>query len=172
MNEPPQPEYTVVERDGRLVVEKVAEARPGRLSKIRLPELPALRSDVWTIGQSLLTRFIGPDITEDGHALMTASQLEPFIKLSARPYDLYYLTPRQQAIIGYLAALQSNGAILIVIGGAFMMAFGTWLIWLFMLGGVAAATMTTYFMDDYKAIALQEYTPTAPAPEQAAPPAP
>jgi hypothetical protein len=91
--------------------------------------------------------------------LLTASQLEDYIKLSARPFDVYFLSPRQQAIIGYLAQIQKNGVTLAMAAGAILLFFGPVFMWLFIPGAILAASLTTYFRDEYYAIQRQLYEP-------------
>ncbi|HEX4847836.1 MAG TPA: hypothetical protein VFV30_06805 [Novosphingobium sp.] len=166
MTEPPKPQYTVVEREGRLVVEKAGEPAKGRLGKIPFPGLTPSNFDWLKTGQALLTRYYSPKLTDDGQAVMPASQLEPYIKLSARPDDLYYLTPRQQAIIGYLTALHRNGIIVFVVITAMAVIFESGVFLLAIALAIATATLTTYFKDEYEAIRQQLYVPaTPPAPE-------
>lgn len=172
MSEPPKPEYVVVERDGRLVAEKVGQARPGRLAKVQLPKMPLLKFDWLETGQSLLARSHSYDLTAEGDALLTASQLENYIKLSARPFDLYFLSPRQQAIIGYLAQIHKNGVTLAMIAGAILLFFGQVFMWLFIPGAILAASLTTYFRDEYFAIHQQLYEPPTSDVAGANPPPP
>lgn len=162
MEEPPKPEFTVVERDGRLVVEKVEHPRKASLEKVRLPKLPQVRFDWIRLGQGLLARLHSFDLTEDGHALLTASQLEDSIKLSARPYDLYYLTPRQQAIIGYVGALQRWGffALILTVLVATLM-FDVSPFWPMLAWAIISLPLMTYFKDEYEAIRQQLYEPAA-----------
>ncbi len=162
MEQPPKPEYTVVERDGRLVVEKVEEARKVNFDNVRVPKLPPLEFDWIKLGQALLARFHSFDLTEDGHALLSASQLEDSIKLSARPYDLFYLTPRQQAIIGYVTMANRWGFFLVAaVVVVFALLFGASLFWLVMIGAIAALPLKAYFKDEYEGIAQQLYEPPA-----------
>ncbi len=162
MEEPPKPEFTVVERDGRLVVEKVEQPRKASLENVRLPRLPQLTFDWIRLGEGLLARLHSFDLTEAGHALLTASQLEDGIKLSARPYDLYYLTPRQQAIIGYLGALQRWGfvvLILTVLVSTLILDVSPF--WPMLAWAIFSLPLMTYFKDEYEAIRQQLYEPAA-----------
>jgi hypothetical protein len=163
MDEPPQPEYTVVERDGRLVVEKVGETRKASFTDFRPPKLPPLEFDWIRLGQTVFARLLSFDLTEDGHAVITVSQLEDSIKLSARPYDLYYLTPRQQAIIGFITMLHRWGILMLLPTLlVFTFIFDASPFWLMLMMAMAALPLTTYFKDEYEAIRQQIYEPPAP----------
>lgn len=163
MDQPPQPEFKVVERDGRLVVEKAEKTSKVNLANVRLPKAPPLQFDWIRLGQALFARLHSFDLTEDGHALLSVSQLEDSIKLSARPYDLFYLNPRQQAIIGFMTVLHRWG-ILILIPTllVFTFIFDASPFWLIMVTAMASWPLTAYFKDEYEAIHQQIYEPPAP----------
>lgn len=162
MDEPPQPEYKVVERDGQLVVEKTGQSRKAGDANARPPKVPTMRFDWIKLGQALFARLHSFDLTEDGHAVVTVSQLENSIKLAARPYDLYYLTPRQQAIIGFIAVVRRWGILMLLPTlFVFTFIFDASPFWLMLMMAMAALPLTTYFKDEYEAIHQQVYEPPA-----------
>ncbi|WP_309750421.1 hypothetical protein [Novosphingobium sp.] len=164
MIEPPKPEYNIVEREGRLVVEKTGEAphKPA-LRGWSLPKQPSLRLDWIALGQKLLARRHTFETTEDGRALLTADQLASTVKLSARGDDLHYLTPRQQAMIGVLGVKDDTGAT-IAIGVAALFLLGIFgIFWLVVVLFIAVATLSGYFESEYDAIQHQQYVPPDPS---------
>lgn len=100
-SEPPR-DYRIVERDGKLVVERDGEKQPAGAPTGRSLALPKL-----SIREKGIELFLGrfdAQLTAEGDAIVSASQLadyEKLLKLDARSYDEFYLTPAQQAVLGW-----------------------------------------------------------------------
>lgn len=159
MDEPPPPPFRIVERDGRLVVEKTGEQAPPPRSG-RAWTLPRIPRDPLALGRALFSRHFAAEQTADGQVAVTAAQLRGFIELSAPDDALYALSPRQQALLGFMAIPRSptygaGAAVLAiaafaVVGPAVMIVF---------VGLFLAAS--TYFKDDFEAIQGQQVAPPA-----------
>jgi hypothetical protein len=168
MIEAPKPEYRIVEREGRLVVEQEdAPSKPATARGWQFPKLSGQRFDWLAYGQKLLAQRHTFETAPDGNALLTADQLASTVKLSARGDDLYYLTARQQAMIGYLGLRDNSGAVIAgAVGALFLLGvFG--MFWMIVVLFIAFATLSSYFKSEYDAIQHQRHLPTeasAPAP--------
>ncbi len=99
MSNPPKPDYEIIERDGLLVVER-QDAPKKR--KLHLPRLAIPRISFSKFGTNLFRRQEYLDFDEAGNAIIYATTLKTLLNLDARDGDRYYITERQQAILGYV----------------------------------------------------------------------
>ncbi len=99
MIDPPKPNYEIIEREGLLVVER--QDAPQK-SKFHLPRLAIPRISFSKFGTKLFRSREYTDFDEAGNAIVYASTLRAVLHLDARDGDRYYVTARQQAILGYV----------------------------------------------------------------------
>lgn len=98
MRELPAPKFKIEERDGQLVVIEEKQRKRPRL-RLPRPKLPALRFEEW--GIALFRRRHFPDYNDVGDAFVLASALDIIETIDARSDDWFWLTPRQQAVLGW-----------------------------------------------------------------------
>lgn len=169
MEKGPRRNFQIVERDGRLVVEREHGTPSSRLRlRLRAFDLPNLSWRRW--GLKLFQRRHYFDLTTDGDAILSADSLSRYLKLDARSYDLYYISPDQQALLGWsgvanYAAIAACALFYLLVG---ILDFPVLLVVaLFVVLTLAAQH---FLKDATSSIAYQRYEPTeaeSPEPEPA-----
>lgn len=156
MSDLPKNEYRLVKRGNKYRVERTGQQA---VSALRLPTITQLKDRVRDFGLDRFHNVLNPEMTEDGYALLRADQLSHLVKLDARSDDLYYISPNQQVMLGFMTL--GPPAIILLMLAMFLLGFSS--LGLFLMPIIAAlGGYYLYFGVRIEDLHSQRYAP-APA---------